>query len=158
MSVKRAETGPMVFGGDWPGIFLRGKDAFILSQALQNIEKYLPQSLTRQVVSEFIPMLQSCILDGTVGKVETMQQASLPEGSYELRYAETLDAKGGLVKDLDEVVASNPHNVHLESLGENGACLVITMPNHKRVMINICAADVLRKEDDSSVTLSAIEE
>lgn len=26
--VTRPETGPMQFGGDWPGIFLRGDDAF----------------------------------------------------------------------------------------------------------------------------------
>ena len=39
---RRAETGPMAFGNDWPGIFIRGDNAgyysMILSQYLKNPE------------------------------------------------------------------------------------------------------------------------
>lgn len=31
----RPETGPMAFGGDWPGVFIRGDSAMFYSQALQ---------------------------------------------------------------------------------------------------------------------------
>ena len=33
----RVETGPIQFGNDWPGIFVRGDDAFFYSQMIQTI-------------------------------------------------------------------------------------------------------------------------
>jgi hypothetical protein len=36
---KRAETGPMQFGDDWPGLFLRGDDAFSYGTMLSLILK-----------------------------------------------------------------------------------------------------------------------
>lgn len=33
---RRPETGPMQFGNDWPGVFLRGDDSMTYSMALRS--------------------------------------------------------------------------------------------------------------------------
>ena len=37
-SSKRVETGVLQFGGDWPGLFIRGDDCFALSIAIRKHE------------------------------------------------------------------------------------------------------------------------
>jgi hypothetical protein len=34
---RRAETGPMMFGMDWPGVFIRGDNAFAFGAALSRV-------------------------------------------------------------------------------------------------------------------------
>ena len=62
---ERVETGVVRFQGDWPGIFIRGDNAFFLAgcikQALEaNPEMYFP---TKMGLEGFLFILQSCILD-----------------------------------------------------------------------------------------------
>ena len=38
--MKRAETGPMRFGEDWPGIFIRGDNAFYYATIVNRILSY----------------------------------------------------------------------------------------------------------------------
>lgn len=46
--MSRPETGPMVFGDDWAGVFIRGDEALIgfLPQLLAAIQKLTPNDLT----------------------------------------------------------------------------------------------------------------
>jgi hypothetical protein len=48
---KRPETGPMQFGDDWPGLFIRGDDAMARA------------SILRLVLSDLISDLTSCHVD-----------------------------------------------------------------------------------------------
>lgn len=47
MPTERAETGPVQFGDDWPGVFFRGDIAAYCAQVLQDLVLVLPLSPTR---------------------------------------------------------------------------------------------------------------
>lgn len=38
----RVETGPVQFGDDWPGLFVRGDDAMYLAASIRTLLKYAP--------------------------------------------------------------------------------------------------------------------
>lgn len=38
---QRVETGPLQFGDDWPGLFVRGDDCIDLAHALEKAKPYL---------------------------------------------------------------------------------------------------------------------
>ena len=40
-SAPRVETGAVQFGDDWPGLFIRGDDAFDLAMQIKNIGRFL---------------------------------------------------------------------------------------------------------------------
>ena len=48
---NRVETGPLRFGNDWPGIFIRGDDALAVGHSL---------SLALGKTSELVELLLSC--------------------------------------------------------------------------------------------------
>lgn len=59
---ERVETGPIQFGRDWPGIFLRGDDAgpfgFLLGEYLDDPS---PRNLVvREQLRDFARLLRSC--------------------------------------------------------------------------------------------------
>ena len=37
----RIETGPVQFGSDWPGLFVRGDDALVLERAIVDVVRFL---------------------------------------------------------------------------------------------------------------------
>lgn len=39
MTSRRPQTGPMLFGDDWPGLFIRGDNAAVYVFALQHVLK-----------------------------------------------------------------------------------------------------------------------
>jgi hypothetical protein len=39
----RVETGAVQFGGDWPGLFIRGDDAVFLAESIRQLAKGLPR-------------------------------------------------------------------------------------------------------------------
>jgi len=41
---KRPETGPMQFGDDWPGVFIRGDNAIMFELYLQTAIRYLKEA------------------------------------------------------------------------------------------------------------------
>ena len=43
MDQQRTETGPVQFGDDWPGVFLRGDDALAYALLLRNLIQRLEQ-------------------------------------------------------------------------------------------------------------------
>ena len=44
---ERKETGPVIFGDDWPGIFIRGDQAIHFALTLQSLLDELPNTDTR---------------------------------------------------------------------------------------------------------------
>lgn len=38
-SIARVETGPKQFGGDWPGVFIRGDDALCFAASIRRLLK-----------------------------------------------------------------------------------------------------------------------
>jgi hypothetical protein len=64
-SDPRMETGPLQFGGDWPGVFFRGDDALSQAQAIDWALRALPDNFPsawalRNMLSELRDTLRSC--------------------------------------------------------------------------------------------------
>ena len=63
---KRVETGPVRFGDDWPGIFIRGDDVLRFVLALEVTLDRLPdasflrEALSEETVKSLSQLLQSC--------------------------------------------------------------------------------------------------
>ena len=65
MDQKRPETGVLQFGDDWPGVFIRGDDAFFFMAGLNSLLQTLgPPSgsifIQRRVIEGLIELLGSC--------------------------------------------------------------------------------------------------
>jgi hypothetical protein len=63
----RVETGPLRFGHDWPGAFIRGGDAGYYAKTLQALLDGREHAFTRSVVRQLIAELTACRL-GPDGK------------------------------------------------------------------------------------------
>lgn len=64
-----AETGPMVFGDDWPGVFLRGEHALQFASTLEGVlsSRHAPSALgvvDRAVLDGLVKTLRSCLVNG----------------------------------------------------------------------------------------------
>jgi hypothetical protein len=61
----RAETGPLQFGEDWPGVFIRGDEAIALSSNI-NLARcggMLPSSGPgAMLLQEIVDLLNSCVV------------------------------------------------------------------------------------------------
>ena len=55
----RAESGPMQFGEDWPGLFLRGDDAFGLAMMIKT-HLEAPGPITELGLRAYAAKLESC--------------------------------------------------------------------------------------------------
>ena len=51
---RRAETEPLAFGNDWPGVFIRGDDALGYATALR------ASKLENGIVNELIDLFEAC--------------------------------------------------------------------------------------------------
>lgn len=62
----RPETGPMQFGEDWPGIFIRGDNALADANMLQEVVKHLGDDwIARNIITSMITLLRSCSVGDT---------------------------------------------------------------------------------------------
>lgn len=59
----RVETGPIRFGEDWPGIFIRGDNAFALRLELEQAEKLIEDGLAKSFLRSVILLLDECNLN-----------------------------------------------------------------------------------------------
>ena len=57
---ERVETGPMKFGGDWAGIFIRGDDAFAYSYWLKIYKDNPSSEFAERYLDHVIELLESC--------------------------------------------------------------------------------------------------
>ena len=64
---ERVETGPVQFGDDWPGVFIRGDNAMALALYLEQFvaaaDNYCPgeNAIARANVERHIAFLRSCL-------------------------------------------------------------------------------------------------
>lgn len=63
----RPETGPMQFGDDWPGVFIRGDNALFNVRALDAALHYLPQDRwdVRAMLQGLRDTMKSCSVGNT---------------------------------------------------------------------------------------------
>ncbi len=57
---QRVETGPIQFGDDWPGIFLRGDTALYFAYLLDNIKHSQTDPVIELILENFAELLSSC--------------------------------------------------------------------------------------------------
>lgn len=57
----RVETGPVQFGDDWPGIFIRGDNAFGYAMELQNAMEQMPECLEKMQVKWLCELLAGAV-------------------------------------------------------------------------------------------------
>lgn len=65
----RVETGAVRFGEDWPGVFLRGDDAFAFAVHLAAYLSGDRSALTAEVLQGYLATLRSCRLPRPAGDV-----------------------------------------------------------------------------------------
>jgi hypothetical protein len=56
---ERVETGPVQFGGDWPGVFVRGDNCFYYSMILKSELDKLPESINKTILKTLCDILDS---------------------------------------------------------------------------------------------------
>lgn len=57
--VRRAETGVMRFGKDWPGVFIRGDNAFHFSETLRGVLNGNDHQIARRILRGLADLLSS---------------------------------------------------------------------------------------------------
>lgn len=62
---ERVETGPLQFGDDWPGVFIRGDNALYFAYVLAAALKHIPNDdwLLRASLRGLLEDLQSCHIE-----------------------------------------------------------------------------------------------
>lgn len=59
--VERVETGPVQFGDDWPGVFIRGDNALTFAISVRNVlDRHDVDGYTRAILRGLISDLESC--------------------------------------------------------------------------------------------------
>lgn len=63
----RPETGPMQFGDDWPGVFIRGDNALFYAKAVESALRLLPESSwsEKAMLNNLMNDLKSCSVGDT---------------------------------------------------------------------------------------------
>lgn len=57
----RVPTGPVQFGDDWPGVFIRGDEALALANRMDMAGAFDPQCLSAcEALEDVITLLRSC--------------------------------------------------------------------------------------------------
>lgn len=60
----RVETGPVQFGDDWPGIFIRGDDCIGFAQVIQDALTKPPNTKTVYDLTKLQALFDSAIISG----------------------------------------------------------------------------------------------
>lgn len=77
----RVETGPVQFGEDWPGVFIRGDNAFAYRLALSNVLKYVGAKESTQaffdllLLNSLVELFDNCNVNKSL--VESMKKGDL---------------------------------------------------------------------------------
>lgn len=74
-SGERPETGPMCFEGDWPGVFIRGDNAYSYATVLRAVLRGEMHEDVEKEIWGLIALLQSC----QVGGLHPVKIQSMPD-------------------------------------------------------------------------------
>jgi hypothetical protein len=67
----RPETGPMAFGDDWPGVFIRGDNALMYAKAIDGYlgfmerQRTVQPNISKSVLEGLRDLLRSCSVGNT---------------------------------------------------------------------------------------------
>jgi hypothetical protein len=89
---KRVETGPVKFGSDWPGIFIRGDEAFFFEQALALLLKRIknkPEFAVQLVCNIPVKGLLKLLQSSNLNRRRKKQGFSLPKDTE--KYIEAIE-------------------------------------------------------------------
>lgn len=71
-SAPRVETGAVQFGGDWPGLFIRGDDAYMLARHIETLQNWYADLSPEEHVVNFsmveLDEIKKVILDEVIQK------------------------------------------------------------------------------------------
>lgn len=76
MTTERAETGPMRFGGDWAGLYIRGDNALAMAQALEMLLADVPRTFMVAMIEGLISDLRSCQEPAKAQQMKSFESAS----------------------------------------------------------------------------------
>src|SRR4051812_37513084 len=110
-NLDRVESGPVQFGDDWPGVFIRGDNALFFALALRQAAQFIPQDQwgVRAQITGLMQTLQECSV-GDTGWPPTRQaviDAAVRDNwlaRFEARKAELI-AGGMLANEADAKAA-----------------------------------------------------
>lgn len=83
----RIESGSIVFGSDWPGLFLRGDDAFHFSLHLQNVLDCVETLRSDGSVRSEFPVLSLHVLQGLLHDLKSVIVTDEPMQRQQLKTA-----------------------------------------------------------------------
>lgn len=58
---RRVDTGPVQFGDDWPGVFIRGDEVSGILRVIQNLHTMRPE-IRAVAVQDIADLLTSCVV------------------------------------------------------------------------------------------------
>lgn len=70
---ERVETGTIQFGDDWPGVFIRGDNAFYLAVHLSGLIKYAEDEISRSAMVGLYELLRETQV-GNAGNLPSMKK------------------------------------------------------------------------------------
>jgi len=77
--MERPETGPMQFGKDWPGVFIRGDEAFHfflhLQEARRQFKLTAPATMDLRIIDSVLAGLEDCLKSCRVMPGQTAPEA-----------------------------------------------------------------------------------
>jgi hypothetical protein len=81
----RVETGPVQFGDDWPGIFIRGDNAFGYAMELQNAMAKMPECLEKMQMKWLCELLGGAVVN-PVNPIKPPEKIKVPtiDGEIEI--------------------------------------------------------------------------
>lgn len=71
----RVETGAVQFGDDWPGVFIRGDNAFRYAMALQEAMETIPEGFKKIQIKSLCKLLGEAIVIPTPPNNELLKMA-----------------------------------------------------------------------------------
>jgi hypothetical protein len=77
---NRPETGVMVFGDDWPGVFIRGDDAFMYAEHMRRVIRAVDGTVPKAVLDSLQELLRSCQapVTGAVQRLRSFNECKIP--------------------------------------------------------------------------------
>ena len=153
----RVETGPVQFGdGDWPGIFIRGDNAFGYAMELQSAIAKMPECIEKMQMKWLCELLRSCRaserpINNSVS-IKPPEKIKIPTIDGEIE----IEAMKFTEENKDQVYSwakSIQKNVYLDFSKDNKPILRIITIFDGEIVCNIGDYLVLKNEDEQMLNV-----
>lgn len=146
----RVETGPVQFGdSDWPGIFIRGDNAFGYAMELQSAIAKMPECIEKMQMKWLCELLWSCRASVSIKPPEKIKIPTI-DGEIEI------EAMKFTEENKDQVYSwakSIQKNVYLDFSKDNKPILRIITIFDGEIVCNIGDYLVLKNEDEQMLNV-----